>query len=429
MLMRNHLRPLWLGLAVAGLLVVSVRPAFADTTLDAMNSLAPAPVAQQATGNRAIVIPAAPQVTAKSFVLMDADSGAIIASNNPDLRLPPASLTKLMTLYVIFGALKNGQVHLTDQVPISEKAWRTGGSKMFVKVGDTVPLNDLLQGVVVASGNDSAIALAEYVAGSEDAFVNLMNQEAQQMGLKNSHFSDCNGLPAPDHYSSSHDFAILAQHIIHDYPQYYPMFAEKDFVYNNIKQPNRNRLLWRYQYADGLKTGHTADAGYCLVASAKQNGMRLISVVMGEPSEPMRVNDSIALLTYGYRFYKTYQLYGANQSVTQARVWQGQDANVNIGLAKPLYVTVPIGQYSKLAANANLQQPIYAPVTAGQVLGQMNVTLDGKPLLSQPLVALTADDKGSVWRRLADSVSLSLHNILKKKATPTPTTTTPDSHA
>ncbi len=413
---RRDLRSLWIALATAGLLA-SATASYADTTLDAMNSLAPAPAAQQVTGNRAIIIPSAPEVTAKSFILMDADSGVVIASNNPDLRLPPASLTKLMTLYVVFGALKNGQVHLTDQVPISEKAWRTGGSKMFVKVGDTVPFNDLLQGVIVASGNDSAIALAEYVAGSEDAFVSLMNQEAKSLGLKNSHFSDCNGLPAPDHYSSAHDFAILANHIIHDYPQYYPMFSEKDFVYNNIKQPNRNRLLWRYQYADGLKTGHTDAAGYCLVASAKQNGMRLISVVMGEPTEPARVNDSIALFTYGYRFYKTYQLYGANQAMTQARVWQGQDANVSIGLTKPLFVTVPIGQYNKLSAAANIQQPIFAPIAQGQVLGQVDVTLDGKPLLIQPLVALSADPKGNLWRRLADKVSLSLHNMLKKKET------------
>lgn len=411
---KRHVRSLWLSLVMTGL-VVGATPVFADNTLDAMNSLAPAPATQQVTGNRTIMIPAAPQVTATAYILMDADSGVVIASNNPDQRLPPASLTKLMTLYVIFGALKNGQIHMTDQVPISEKAWRTGGSKMFIRVGNTVPLNDLLQGVIVASGNDSAIALAEYVAGSEDAFVSLMNQEAKQMGLKNSHFSDCNGLPSPDHYSSAKDLAILAQHIVQDYPQYYPMFSEKSFSYNNITQPNRNRLLNVYPYADGLKTGHTADAGYCLVASAKQNGMRLITVVMGEPTEPARVNDSMALMTYGYRFYKTYQLYGANQAVTQARVWQGQDANVAIGLAKPLYVTVPIGQYSKLAADANLNQPIFAPIAQGQTLGQISVTLDGKPLLAQPLVALTADPQGNLWRRLADRVSLSIHNMLKKK--------------
>lgn len=410
---KQNLTPWCLSLALAAMLTAT-QAGYADNTLDAMNSLAPAPLEKQVTGNRPMVIPTAPQTTAKAFVLMDANSGVIIASSNPDLRLPPASLTKLMTLYVIFGALKNGQIHMTDQVPISEKAWRTGGSKMFIKVGDTVPLEDLLQGVVVASGNDSAVALAEYVAGSEDAFTNIMNQEAARMGLTNTHYTDCNGLPHPNHYSSAHDFAILAQHIIQDFPQYYPLFSEKQFTYNNITQPNRNRLLWRYQYADGLKTGHTEQAGFCLVGSAKQNGMRLISVVMGEPTDSARANDSIALLTYGYRFYKTYQLYGANQSVTQARIWGGQDPNVAIGFVKPLYVTVPIGQYGKLAADANLKQPIHAPVMKGQALGQISLTLDGKPLLTEPLVALTDDPKGSLWRRLADKVSYSLHNMFNK---------------
>lgn len=396
-------------------LVIASSQAYAANTLDAMNSLTPAPLSKSATANRPIIIPAAPSIDAKAYVLMDANSGTIIASKNANAHLPPASLTKMMTVYVAFNALKNGQIKLDDKVTVSKKAWKTGGSRMFLNVGQQVTVEDLLHGIIVDSGNDAAVALAEYLGGNEDTFTSIMNQEAQSIGMTESHFTDANGLPHPNHYSSARDLAILASHIINDFPQYYALFHKKKFTFNDITQPNRNRLLWRFQGADGLKTGHTDAAGYCLVSSAKQNGMRLISVVMGTPSDSARTKDSIALLTYGFRFYKTYKLYSAGETITQARVWKGNTSKVPTGVLKTLYVTIPVGRYEKLSANAVLDDPINAPVAKGQSLGSLDITMAGKPFMKEPLVALKDDPKGGLWTQLSDTVSRSIHDMFNKK--------------
>jgi D-alanyl-D-alanine carboxypeptidase (penicillin-binding protein 5/6) len=412
-----------LALTATALTCISAA-AIAGPTLDTMNTITPAPAIKAAAPGQQILIPAAPQLNVKGYVLMDANSGNIIASQNGDTQLPPASLTKLMTLYVVSSALRSGQIHLDDMVTVSKKAWQTGGSRMFINVGQQVSVQDLLKGVIVDSGNDATVALAEYVAGSEDAFTSLMNQEAQRLGMTNSHFTDCNGLPHPEHYVSAHDMAILAQHIINEFPEYYGWYSQKEFTFNNITQSNRNRLLWRYQYADGMKTGHTDDAGFCLIASAKQDGMRLISVVLGAPSDSARAADSISLLTYGFRFYKTYKLYTAGETITDVRVWKGQNKRIPVGVSNNIYITLPIGQYEKLAAQSAMSSPINAPIAKGQQLGVLDITVGDKSLMQVPLVALQDSPKGSYWSQLTDKVSLSLHNMFKKKKADTGTTTT-----
>jgi len=361
-----------------------------------------------------IITPGAPNIDAQGFILMDADSGKILAQKNADTRMAPASLTKLMTMYVASTALKNGTIHIDDKARISEKAWKTGGSRMFVKVNDEVPVRDLLQGIVVASGNDSSVAMAEYIAGTEDAFVSLMNSEAHIIGMNGTHFEDSNGLPNPDHYSTPHDLALLAQAIIKDFPEEYKLYSEKWISFNNIRQPNRNRLLWRFPYADGLKTGHTDAAGYCLVGSALKNGTRLISVVMGAPSDEARTEDSIQLLTYGFRFFETHKLYDANASLAHVRVWKGQDKETTLGLAKTMYVTMPAGQYKNIKANMQINQPLKAPLVKGQSYGTLNIMLNNQVLASEPLIALKDNDKGGLWRRMTDSLNLSFNKMFSK---------------
>lgn len=401
----------WFMLATV-LTVVSTTQA--GPTLDSMNSLNTAPISKTSTTNKAILIPTPPDLKVSSYILMDADSGKILAGKNIDTPLPPASLTKLMTLYVVSNALKTGQIHLTDQVKISKKAWQTGGSRMFVQVDQFVSVQDLLKGIIVDSGNDACVALAEYVAGSEDAFTSLMNQQAAVLGMKNSHFTDSNGLPHPNHLVSAHDFAILTQHLINDFPEYYSWYSQRNFTFNNITQPNRNQLLWAYPYADGLKTGHTDAAGYCLVGSAKKNGMRLISVVMGAPSTRARTEDSIALLTYGFNFFKTYKLYTAGETVISARTWQGKSSRTPVGLMQNVYITLPIGQYEKLQADSVLITPLKAPLSKGASIGQLQISLDNKVLVKLPLVALQDNPKGSFFSRIFDSITLSLQKMLQK---------------
>ncbi len=398
-------------------LVLTSLAASGSSTLDSMNSLTPAPANKTVLPGQTMLIPNAPATTAAAFVLMDADSGKIIAGNNMDTHLAPASLTKLMTLYVVSNALKNGQIHLKDEVRVSQKAWQTGGSRMFIQVNTLVTVEDLLKGVIVDSGNDASVALAEYVAGSEDAFANLMNQEAQRLGMKNSHFTDCNGLPDPNHYSSAHDLAILARHLINDFPEYYKWYADKTFTYNNITQSNRNRLLWRFPYADGLKTGHTDDAGFCLVASAKKDGQRLVSVVMKEPSDNARADDSISLLTYGFNFFKTYKLYSAGETITDARIWDGKEKHVAAGVLQNVYITLPIGQYEKLKAESQLDSPIHAPIAKGQSIGHLALTLNDKTMMQIPLVALQDNPRGNFWERMIDRISMSINRLLHKSKT------------
>ncbi len=353
--------------------------------------------------------PTVPALNANGFVLMDAASAQIIATKNPDQRMAPASLTKMMTSYIISSALKQGRIHLDDLVPISKDAWQTGGSKMFVKVGDQVRARDLMQGIIVDSGNDACVAMAEFVAGSQDAFVSLMNQQAAALGMTGTHFADVNGLPNPNHYTTPRDMATLARHLIYDFPEDYKWYSQKWFTYSGIKQPNRNRLLWRDASVDGVKTGHTDEAGFCLVASAERNGTRLISVVMGAPTDAARADDNEALLTYGFRFFETHKLYAANATLNKVRVYQGATETVPVGVNNDLYVVIPAGQYQNLKANLVLNTPIKAPIKKGQPLGKVNVNLNGKPLMDMSLVALQDDPEGSLWQRTMDRISLMFH--------------------
>lgn len=360
--------------------------------------------------------PAAPSLSAKGYVLMDAASGKILASQNAEQRMPPASLTKMMTSYIISEAIRVGRVKLDDQVPISEKAWRTGGSKMFVKVNDHVPVRDLMQGIIVDSGNDACVAMAEHVAGSEDAFASLMNQQAALLGMANTHFTDSTGLPDPQHYTTPKDIALLARALVLNFPEDYKWYSQKWFTYNGIKQPNRNRLLWRDPTVDGIKTGHTDEAGFCLVSSAERNGTRLIAVIMGAPTDSARAEDSQRLLNYGFRFFESHKLYAANSVLNKARVWQGKDREIPVGVMQDVYITVMPGQYPNIKTELTLNETIKAPVTKGQTLGSINVMLNGEKISSTPLVALQDDPKAGFISRMADSVSLSIKNLFHKAA-------------
>lgn len=363
------------------------------------------PTAATAPVPQPSLIPTPPNIDANGYILMDAYSGQIIASKNPDVRMAPASLTKMMTSYIVSAALNAGRIHLDDLVPISKDAWQTGGSKMFVKVGDQVPVRLLMQGMIVDSGNDACVALSEFVAGSQDSFVNLMNQQAALLGMTGSHFMDVNGLPDAGHYTTPRDMSTLARAVVFDFPQDYQWYSQKWFTYNGIKQPNRNRLLWRDPNVDGIKTGHTDEAGFCLVASAQKNGMRLISVVMGAPTDEARADDSEQLLTYGFRFFTSRKLYSAGTPLAQARVLSGETEQVPVGVTRDMYVTLPVNQDNAIKTSITWKTPIQAPVKKGQQLGTVTVTLNDKALTSQPLVALQDDAKGGILRRISDLIS------------------------
>jgi len=363
-------------------------------------------IAIQATQAAAPPIPPPPIVKARSYLLEDFDSGRIIVDHNMDERIEPASLTKLMTAYIVYSELKDGRIKISDMVTISKKAWRTGGSKMFIEVNSKVSVENLLKGMIIQSGNDASIALAEYAAGSEDAFAALMNQYAERLGMKHTHFVNATGLPDPDHYTTAHDLGILARALIHDYPEHYAWYSQHKFRYNGIEQYNRNKLLWRDPSVDGLKTGHTESAGYCLVASAKQGEMRLISVVLGAKSEDARANESRKLLNYGFRFYETHKLYAAGQTVTSPQIWKGDAKTIPLGLKSDLYVTIPHQQYQNLKASMNISAPIIAPVRKNEPLGNMKVALDGDTVAERPLYALHNVAEGSLSSRLVDEIKL-----------------------
>lgn len=351
-------------------------------------------------------IPAPPSVAARAYALMDFHSGDILAQNNADQRMEPASLTKLMTAYAVFKELATGKIKLTDQASISEKAWRTEGSRTFVKVNTKVGLEDLLKGMIVQSGNDATVALAEHAAGSEESFVALMNQHAKEIGMEHSHFTNSTGLPDPELYVTAADMAKLARALIRDFPEYYKWYSVKEFTYNGITQYNRNKLLWRDVGVDGVKTGHTDSAGYCLIASAKHGDMRLISVVLGTESENSRAKESEQLLNYGFRFYETHALYAAGKPLGTARVWKGVSRDLPLGLSEDLYVTVPRGQYKNLAAALEVDMRIIAPVGKGERHGAVKVSLGDKMLATRPLVALQDIAQGGWWRRWVDTVKL-----------------------
>jgi D-alanyl-D-alanine carboxypeptidase (penicillin-binding protein 5/6) len=347
-------------------------------------------------------IPKPPSTGAKSFIIQDYGSGNILAEENSDVSVDPASITKLMTAYTVFNELQSGNISLDDIVTISEKAWRTPGSRMFVEVGKQVAVEDLLQGMIVQSGNDATVALAEYVAGSEDSFAALMNKHAEEIGLTGSHFMNSTGLPEENHYMTARDIAQLSTLLIRNYPEYYKWYSQKEYTFNDITQHNRNRLLWRDESVDGLKTGHTESAGYCLVTSAEKEGMRLITVVLGTSSDNARTDASQALLNYGFRFFETHKLYDAGTQLTTSRIWKGSSETVALGIDKPLYVTIPRGQYNSLDASMNIDQRIMAPVNAGEPLGSVLVKLGEQVVADQPLVSLQSVGEGSFWQRITD---------------------------
>ncbi|MCO6440320.1 MAG: D-alanyl-D-alanine carboxypeptidase [Nitrococcus mobilis] len=357
---------------------------------------------------QAIPVPSPPTLGADSYILMDYDSNQVLVDVDVDKRHDPASLTKMMTAYVVFSELKSKHIAIDDQVTVSEKAWREPGSRMFIEVGDKVPIKALLQGMIVQSGNDASVALAEHVAGNESTFAQVMNQYARTLGMKHTHYVNATGLPDPKHYTTAHDTALLAQALMRDFPHYYPMFAEKKYTYNGIEQYNRNKLLWRDPSVDGLKTGHTETAGYCLASSAKRDNMRLISVVMGAGSEEARLSNTQALLNYGFRFFKTHRLYQAGQSLTKTRVWKGAVEMLPLGLSHDLFVTIPEQQYDNLKASMSVDNLLMAPVTRGEQHGKVKVELNGQTISSEPLVALEDVSEGSIWRRMTDEVLLML---------------------
>ncbi|QTS84048.1 D-alanyl-D-alanine carboxypeptidase family protein [Coxiella endosymbiont of Amblyomma nuttalli] len=352
-----------------------------------------------------------PNIGVKGYILMDSNSGTVIAEKNMNQRLQPASLTKLMTLYIAFQALKSGQIHLDNKATVSIKAWRTGGSRMFLKEGSAVPISLLIQGIIVASGNDACVTIAQCIAGTEQSFAQMMNQTARHLGMKNSHYVDSTGLPRPDHYSTPYDMALLTCAIINNFPEYYHFFSQKWLTYNNIKQPNRNRLLWWDTSTDGLKTGHTNEAGYSLISSAKRNDMRLIAVVMGAQTDNERIDDSEALLDYGFRCYQTQLLFSANKAVTKRRIWLGKERYIGFGLENPLYVTTPVNDYKNLQASLQIDQNLRAPILKGQVCGKITVTLCSKPIIQAPLIALQNDSLANIFSRIWDYIALFFKEI------------------
>jgi D-alanyl-D-alanine carboxypeptidase (penicillin-binding protein 5/6) len=354
----------------------------------------------------AMPTPAAPIIGAKSYLVIDSTTGHEIAALNADEPLAPASLTKIMTTYVVFSALKQGQITLEEEVTVSEKAWRTEGSRMFIEVGTRVTVQDLLFGMIVQSGNDASVALAEHVAGSESVFAEMMNQHAAAIGMLSSHFQNATGLPAEDHRTTARDLAILAQAMVEEFPEYYKWHSIKEYTYNDIKQSNRNNLLWRDDSVDGLKTGHTEDAGYCLVASAKRDNMRVISVVLGTSSTKSRADGSQALINYGFRFFETRLLFKAGEEISNARIWKSANQYSRLGVLEDLYITVRRGSYEKLESKLDIPAIVVAPIAAGQPVAELSISLEGEELLKTPLRALDDNPAGSFWQRTKDNVSL-----------------------
>ncbi len=355
------------------------------------------------------LIPSAPKLAAKGWFLIDANSGKVIAENNADEQLPPASLTKMMTSYVLSYELEQGNVHNNDQVTVSKRAWAKnfpGSSLMWIEVGKKVALEDLRKGIVISSGNDASVAVAEHIAGSEDSFAEVMNQHAELLGMTNTHFVNSHGLPHKEHYTTARDLAILSKAIINDYPRDYVLYSEKEFTFNGIRQPNRNTLLWRDPSVDGLKTGHTKAAGYCLVASAEKKGMRLITVVMGSKSEEARIRDTQKLLTYGFRYFETHKLYSAGDVLNTAKIWSGTTDQLNLGIDKDVYITIPRGQHKNVKAALQVDEVIKAPVSTSQPIGEVLVTLDDEQLAQQPLLALESVEQAGLFARLWDEIKL-----------------------
>jgi D-alanyl-D-alanine carboxypeptidase (penicillin-binding protein 5/6) len=363
-------------------------------------------LASSSVGAASKPIPAPPSLKANSYFLLDFDSGEVLAEKNPDKRVEPASITKLMTAYLVDKAIADGDITAGELVNISEKAWRMKGSKMFVEVGKQIPVEELIKGLIIQSGNDASIALAEHIAGSESAFAGYMNHQAELLGMTNTSFKNATGWPTEGHYSTARDIAMLTRAVIRDFPDTYRIYKEKEYTFNDIRQYNRNRLLWSDDTVDGVKTGHTEAAGYCLVSSALRGEMRLISVVLGASSDKARTQDSLALLNYGYRFFETHRLYRANEILKSARVWYGDQEQVAMGVASDIYITIPRGRYQELQATMEIDGEVSAPVAFGQELGKVTVKLDDEVIVSENIVATHDVNDGGLLVKALDSIKL-----------------------
>jgi len=350
--------------------------------------------------------PPAPAVAGKSYVLTDFNSGQTLVSQNANERIEPASLTKLMTAYLTFAALKQGRLSMEQTLPVSEKAWRTEGSRMFIEPNKPVTVDQLIHGMIIQSGNDACITLADAIAGSEETFAQMMNQQAQRLGMTNTHFVNSTGLPHPQHYTTAHDLALLAAALIRDFPEFYPLYSIKEYKYNNIAQPNRNRLLWLDPYVDGMKTGHTESAGFCLITSARRGPRRLISVLLGADSDNARTMESQKLLNYGFQFFDTMRMYAKDQTVATLPVWKGSEHQLRAGFRQDMYIAIPRGYYSHLKASMTTTQPLLAPVSAGQRVGTLKLSLDGKPYAEYALTSLDNVQVGGIFSRTWDGLKL-----------------------
>lgn len=400
-------RRLLIGAVLSAMLAVSMpawtqqAPAAAPA---AAGATAPAPTASGAVPVGDVSAVPAPTIAAKAWIVIDVNSGQTLAASNPDMKVEPASLTKIMTAYVVFNALEEKRLTLEQTVPVSEHAWRTGGSRMFIEPRKPVTVDELNQGMIVQSGNDASVALAEAVGGSESAFAALMNQEAERLGMKNTHFMNATGLPDPQHVTSTRDLATLSSHLITDHPDFFHYYKQKSYTYNKITQPNRNRLLWADPSVDGMKTGHTDSAGYCLVSTAMRGDRRILVVVVGTDSEATRAEESLKLLNWSFQNFDTVKLFDKSQPGIEARVWEGTAENVKLGPPKPVSIAVPRGKAGDLKPVAQRTDPLIAPLAKGQQVGTLQFTLDGKVLRTEPLVVQDAVERAGFFGRMVDTV-------------------------
>lgn len=394
------------GLSAAVLALSLTIPSLAAVAQTPAIDAGAASAAQQIVGVSQLSTVPAPAIAGRAWISIDATSGQVLTASDPDTPVEPASLTKLMTAYLVFKAVDERRLRLDQQVPVSEAAWRTGGSRMFIEPLKAVTVEELLQGVIVQSGNDASVALAEAVAGSEEAFATLMNQEAKRLGMNSTNFLNATGLPNPQHITTVRDLATLATHLSMNFPDHYKYYKQREFTYNGIKQPNRNRLLWLDPTVDGMKTGHTDAAGYCLVASAMRGERRIVTVVVGTASESVRAQESLKLLNWSFQNFDTVKLYDANQPALQARVWKGTEAQADLGATTPIWLTVPRGRTADISPLAQRTDPLIAPLEQGQQVGTLNLTLDGKLLRSVPLTVLKPVPEAGLFGRLLDAVRL-----------------------
>ncbi|MBO1922891.1 D-alanyl-D-alanine carboxypeptidase [Thiomicrorhabdus sp. 6S3-12] len=375
-----------------------------------------APVADALAAPVPHVVPSPPEIAGDAYLLIDFNSGRVLAEKKSNDRVEPASLTKIMTGYVVINELRNGNMKMDDMVTISKKAWKMPGSKMFIEVGKQVSVRDLIKGMVIQSGNDASVALAEHIAGSEEVFAQLMNKYAKSLGMTNTHYVNATGLPHPEHYTTAHDLAILTKALIQNFPDEYKWYSEKKFTFNGITQYNRNKLLWQDETVDGLKTGHTESAGFCLVSSAKRDEMRLISVVLGTSSANTRIQETQKLLNYGFRFFETHKLYNAFQRLKDVTIWEGNRDLVGLGLNNDLYVTIPRGQYKNIKIDTLVEPTIKAPASEGDELGSLQITLGGEEVANRPLVALDTVEEGSFFKKLIDQLKLTFKSLFGSEA-------------